>query len=214
MTAQTPIKCFVRLDSLFFAEDYAGTRVPIGMAADSEQADWLAWTLERAHNRPVKPWGYTDFEQPEPASLDHSPGCFGGRGEVSKTCPACNAERDAAAVTHLRAWSAETTLCGMELGVVGVRSTKVRSTNRRAAANCQVCLTADSAAEPMVLVISEEGQRPPLVDLDAVAASIGLGAGQTDKAPDGAPWYAHLDGPCGPSCEHAPDGGNHPTAGG
>lgn len=22
------------------------------------------------------------------------------------------------------------------------------------------------------------------------------------RAPDGAPWYAHLDGPCGPECEH------------
>jgi hypothetical protein len=30
------------------------------------------------------------------------------------------------------------------------------------------------------------------------------------RAPDGAPWYAHNDGPCGPECGHAPDGGNHP----
>jgi hypothetical protein len=34
------------------------------------------------------------------------------------------------------------------------------------------------------------------------------------RAPDGAPWYAHLDGPCGPECQHAPDGGNHPVQGG
>lgn len=55
------------------------------------------------------------------------------------------------------------------------------------------------------------------------------------RAPDGAPWYAHLDSPCGPECgharspvtyepiaecgrpypcEHAPDGGNHPKVAG
>jgi hypothetical protein len=31
------------------------------------------------------------------------------------------------------------------------------------------------------------------------------------RAPDGAPWYAHQDGPCGPECEHAPGGSNHPV---
>lgn len=34
-----------------------------------------------------------------------------------------------------------------------------------------------------------------------------------DRAPDGAPWYAHMDGPCGPECQHAPDGGNHTIVG-
>jgi hypothetical protein len=36
----------------------------------------------------------------------------------------------------------------------------------------------------------------------------------SNRAPDGAPWYAHLDGPCGPECQHAPDGGNHPRVAG
>jgi hypothetical protein len=28
------------------------------------------------------------------------------------------------------------------------------------------------------------------------------------KAPDGAPWYAHLDGPCGPECARTAGGGS------
>jgi hypothetical protein len=36
----------------------------------------------------------------------------------------------------------------------------------------------------------------------------------SNRAPDGAPWYAHMDGPCGPECQHAPDGGNHPRVAG
>lgn len=143
MVSQTPIKCFVRLDSLFFTEDWTGTRVPIALATGDGQAEFLAWTLERAHGVPVKPWDYTDPPAPErtpvqlttacdgecgdpsyhdahltPGALeylsrprsksdphntakglgaefiDHSPGCLGGRGEVSKTCPVCTAERD------------------------------------------------------------------------------------------------------------------------
>lgn len=33
------------------------------------------------------------------------------------------------------------------------------------------------------------------------------------QAPDGAPWYAHLDGPCGPDCGHAPSQPASPTVG-
>lgn len=144
--AQTPIKHFVRLGNLLLVEDYAGIRTPIAMAADEDQADWLGWTLERAHGRSVRSWDeattpeWTLPEIPtglhltgaetgthyipcgncwtpegsdrvysrgelldkegrlfprdtEAPKVDHSPGCFGGRGEVSKTCPACLAER-------------------------------------------------------------------------------------------------------------------------
>lgn len=97
--AQTPIKCFVRLDNLFFTEDWAGTRTPIALATGDGQGDFLAWSLERCHNVAVLPWDYTDppmptVAKPEQASLDHAPGCLGGRGEVSKTCPVCVGERE------------------------------------------------------------------------------------------------------------------------
>lgn len=44
--------------------------------------------------------------------------------------------------------------------------------------------------------------------------SINRAPNTSSRAPDGAPWYAHLDGPCGPECGHAPDGGNHPRVAG
>lgn len=95
MVAQTPIKCFVRLGGLFFIEDYAGTRTPICMAADEDQADWLAYTMERAHHCPVKPWNYTDPEAKQegtklrPVSTSSTP------DRVSVSCPPsckCTAE--------------------------------------------------------------------------------------------------------------------------
>lgn len=103
MTAQTPIKCFVRFGNLFFVEDYAGTRMPVCLAADEAQAEWLAYTLQRAHQRSVRAWDYEETE------------------------------------------------------------------------------TAAKAAE-------------------ANASSAGQTATAPDRAPDGAPWYAHDDGPCGPAC--------------
>lgn len=121
MTAQTPIKQFVRLNDLFFVEDFAGMRMPIAMCADEGQADWLAYTLERAHSRPVVSWN-----EVMPTSADSGAG------------------------------------------------------------------PGDAYPEPMRSLINEGA----------------VGELKEDKAPDGAPWYAHLDGPCGPTCSaHKPEEG-------